>query len=176
MSRVRAPCRRTSGARGTLLVPQRRLLERVSAAGTDAAALPVYDSAWSTQRPSEPRSLEPERRATSFPPLNRMSVGMLRMPSWPASCWFSSVFTLPTCSCVRRWAASWSSTGDIARHGPHHSAQKSTSTGRSPRPVWVWKAAVSSFTGWPVTTSDLQRAQAGLSASRSAGTRTSVWQ
>src|SRR5437762_4313407 len=46
-----------------------------------------------------------------------------------ASCWFSSMLTLTS---FRFFSSEiFSSTGETARQGPHHSAQKSTSTGSS---------------------------------------------
>jgi hypothetical protein len=54
---------------------------------------------------------------------------MLRTPSAPGTCWFSSTFILTILSLPDSSASSWSSTGATARHGPHHGAQKSTSTG-----------------------------------------------
>src|SRR5918993_5939188 len=53
---------------------------------------------------------------------------MLRTPSVPATCWFSSTLTLTIFSRPSSSPASPSSTGATARHGPHHGAQKSTST------------------------------------------------
>ena len=65
------------------------------------------------------------------PPLNIMTVGILRIPYSVAVLGLSSVFsfthrTLPTYS-----FASSSTIGAIIRQGPHHGAQKSTSTGIS---------------------------------------------
>src|SRR5208282_2045940 len=67
--------------------------------------------------------------ATCLPPLNTISVGIDRMPYLLATAGFSStlslaIFTLPFIS-----VAISSSAGAIMRHGPHHSAQKSTTTG-----------------------------------------------
>ena len=67
--------------------------------------------------------------ATCFPPLKTIRVGIERMPYLPATPGFSStlslaIFTLPCIS-----VAISSSAGAIIRQGPHHSAQKSTTTG-----------------------------------------------
>src|SRR6202007_1546555 len=69
----------------------------------------------------------PERRATSLPPLNRISVGMLRMPWAALACCAASLSTLAkrTPGSCRAAAAKC---GAIWRHGPHQAAQKSTST------------------------------------------------
>src|SRR5690606_11612135 len=97
--------------------------------------------------------------SAASPFLNRIMVGIERTPYFTVVEGFSStlsltIFTLPASS-----EESSSSTGAIARQGPHHSAQKSTSTGsfedRTSSPkvaseTWVvieicllgWKAAV----------------------------------
>src|SRR6478609_8292911 len=55
---------------------------------------------------------------------------MLVMPSWPVIAGFSSVLSLTMVT--SSWSRAISSrTGATARQGPHHSAQKSTSTGLS---------------------------------------------
>src|SRR6188508_1995418 len=55
---------------------------------------------------------------------------MLVMPSLPVMAGFSSVLSLTMVT--SSWSRAISSrTGATARHGPHHSAQKSTSTGLS---------------------------------------------
>src|SRR5262245_26327760 len=51
------------------------------------------------------------------------------MRYWEASSWLSSTFTLPTLARPAYSSASCSMLGPIIRHGPHHTAQKSTSTG-----------------------------------------------
>ena len=87
--------------------------------------------------PAQPRSLSsssfgvtPTFTAAAWPPRNTISVGMLMMRYSPASSGCSSTLTLPNlysgCS-----ASSSSITGAIMRQGPHHVAQKSTSTGLS---------------------------------------------
>ena len=72
-----------------------------------------------------------EALAPLVPP-GRIIVGMPVTPKCIGVCWFSSTFSLtililPLCS-----TAICSSAGATMRHGPHHSAQKSTSTGVSP--------------------------------------------
>ena len=61
------------------------------------------------------------------------------------------------------------------RQGPHQGAQKSTSTGSSLRPIWVWNAAASSAMDRPLSSSDLQRGHLGCSLRRAAGVRTTAW-
>ena len=48
-----------------------------------------------------------------------------------ASCWFASTSTFASSTLPARAAAARSSTGVSCLHGPHHSAQKSTTTGTS---------------------------------------------
>src|ERR1051326_5804084 len=64
-----------------------------------------------------------------MPSLKISNVGIARMPNLPASAWLSSTFTLPILSLPSYSSASSSRRGAIILHGPHHSAQKSTSTG-----------------------------------------------
>ena len=70
-------------------------------------------------------------RSTTWPPLKRKTAGMELMPSCIATFWFLSVSTLPTLSLPPYSPARSSMIGPMARHGPHHTAQKSTSTGKS---------------------------------------------
>src|ERR1700722_2949382 len=67
--------------------------------------------------------------AVSWPFLNNIRVGMLRMPYLLGVIGFSSRFILAIVSCPCISVASSSSMGPIILHGPHHSAQKSTRTG-----------------------------------------------
>jgi hypothetical protein len=53
---------------------------------------------------------------------------MLNRPAVPG---LSSTFSLPTTTRPSKSVASSSTVGARRRHGPHHSAQKSTSTGLS---------------------------------------------
>src|SRR5947209_23424 len=74
-------------------------------------------------------------RFLATPSLNTIRVGMLMMPKRWATAGASSTFslarrTLPTFS-----AAICSRTGATMRQGPHHSAQKSTTSGRSEPPT-----------------------------------------
>src|SRR3954469_5023193 len=69
---------------------------------------------------------------------NRISVGMLRTSKFAAVCWFSSTLSL-TIFRSERSAAISSRTGATTRHGPHHGAQKSTSTGPSASRTSAWK-------------------------------------
>src|SRR5712671_889210 len=54
---------------------------------------------------------------------------MLRIANCEAIRWFWSTSTLATLTLPRYCFATSSTTGDTMRQGPHHSAQKSTSTG-----------------------------------------------
>lgn len=68
--------------------------------------------------------------ASFFSPfLNIITVGMLRIPNSVAMEGLSSVFSFKHVSLPTYSFASSSMTGWIIRHGPHHGAQNSTSTG-----------------------------------------------
>ncbi len=56
---------------------------------------------------------------------------MLKMLYRIASCWFSSVLTFATLILSLCLSPKDSTTGETSRQGPHHGAQKSTSTGFS---------------------------------------------
>src|SRR5262245_53739005 len=66
--------------------------------------------------------------ATS-PALKIISVGIERTPNSAASSGFSSILSLATLTLPLSSVAMSSSAGAIILHGPHHSAQKSTTTG-----------------------------------------------
>jgi hypothetical protein len=59
------------------------------------------------------------------------SVGMLRMPYWAPNACSSSVLTLINRARESMFTLAWAKAGAIALHGPHHGAQKSTTTGTS---------------------------------------------
>ena len=57
------------------------------------------------------------------------SVGIARIPNFPASSLLLSTFTLQILALSPNSSASASKIGAIALHGPHQGAQKSTTTG-----------------------------------------------
>src|SRR5271155_6023682 len=67
--------------------------------------------------------------AATWPSLKRIMVGMPRTPYFIGVCGFSSILTFATVTLPAMSVASSSRNGPIMRHGPHHSAQKSTTTG-----------------------------------------------
>src|SRR4029453_5848545 len=67
--------------------------------------------------------------ACAWPPLYRMTVGMPRMPYLPGVGGLASMSSLATVILPPYSFATSSRTGANILHGPHHSAQKSTSTG-----------------------------------------------
>jgi hypothetical protein len=77
--------------------------------------------------------LAPEHRADlpvrSSPLLNTQSVGIERMPSAVGYPWWSCVLSFTTISLPACRTARSATCGPSVRHGPHHGAQKSTSTG-----------------------------------------------
>src|SRR5450755_3372979 len=79
---------------------------------------------------------------------NSMSVGIDITLNLTAVSWFSSMLSLTTLRVSPRSVAISSTTGDTRRHGPHHGAQKSTSTGTSDSMTSAWKLlSVTSVTG-----------------------------
>ena len=91
--------------------------------------------------------IRPDWRAISLPWLNRIMVGMPWMPKRPASCCSSSVLTLAKRTLGSSWPAAFSNCGAMALQGPHHGAQKSTSSGMSLLAAWVSKLWAFSATG-----------------------------
>src|SRR6185312_12483884 len=73
-------------------------------------------------------------------------------------------------------AAARANCGAIILHGPHQSAQKSTTTGMSLRATWRSKLASLSAAGWPSKSGLPHWPQMGASARRSRGTRLVVSQ
>src|SRR5215469_145255 len=78
-------------------------------------------------------------RSTGFPPLKRIRNGIPETWYSPARFGLSSVFNftnfaLPACE-----EATFSTTGPSILHGPHHGAQKSTSTGWLEPSTSLWK-------------------------------------
>ena len=69
--------------------------------------------------------------STTCPPLKTSSVGIERTPKACATSGFSSMLSLATFARPAYAVARASIAGPIMRHGAHHSAQKSTSTGTS---------------------------------------------
>ena len=67
--------------------------------------------------------------STTCPFLKRNSAGMEVTPSWAAKGWLVSTSTLQILTEPDISVASWSKTGPNCLQGPHHVAQKSTSTG-----------------------------------------------
>ena len=76
-------------------------------------------------------------------------VGMLRMPYSLAMMGASSVFNLANMTRGSRLLAACSKIGAIILHGPHHSAQKSTTTGRVVFRTNFGKVLSFSLTGFP---------------------------
>src|SRR5918994_5228077 len=75
--------------------------------------------------------MAPTLVAAISPFLNSIKVGMPRTPYLVGVSGLSSMLTFATTTIALLSAASSSRNGAIVLHGPHHSAQKSTTTGRS---------------------------------------------
>src|SRR5581483_1429469 len=85
--------------------------------------------------------------AATWPWLKIIRVGMPRTPYLVGTCGFSSILILATVTLSPSSAASSSSAGAIMRQGPHHSAQKSTTTGFEEFRTSFWNEASDTFTG-----------------------------
>jgi len=72
------------------------------------------------------------------------------------------------------WAAAAAKAGAIWRHGPHHSAQKSTSSGIPLLFRWASKLRAPKVTGWPSNSALPQRPHLPPAVSLSYGTRFAV--
>ena len=127
-------------------------------------------SAPSIHRFRSAADIAPERRARSWPPTYKTIVGMLRIPcAAPISGW-ASVSTLAKRTPGIRCAAA-SNCGAIILHGPHHSAQKSTTTGNSVCPTNPANRSLLSATGLRAIRSAPHRPHTGSSCMRVSGTR-----
>src|SRR5882672_3194487 len=71
----------------------------------------------------------PTLMSATSPALKIASVGIERTPNFAASSGFSSMFNFATLTLPAISTAISSRLGAIILHGPHHSAQKSTTTG-----------------------------------------------
>lgn len=83
----------------------------------------------------------PEERSISRPPTKTAKVGIERILMLPAMPGCVSVFTFATSNSPAARPASFMTSGATIRHGPHHGAQKSTSTGRDALLTSAVKAA-----------------------------------
>jgi len=100
---------------------------------------------------------------------------MLRMLYWDPSICSASVSTFTKRSCSAFAWEDCSNTGAKPTQGPHHGAQKSTTTGLSP---WIraLKFALVPATGLPENKGCLQAPQLGSSCTLSSGRRLFFWQ
>src|SRR4051794_30659384 len=101
---------------------------------------------------------------------------MLRMPNRDDACGLASLSTLARMASPFNCRAACSNCGAIARHGPHHAAQKSTTTGSSLRETKRSKRASSIATGLPSSKAVPHLPQTGSSCVRPASSRFAVLQ
>ena len=83
--------------------------------------------------------IAPWMRLATWPLRKSSSVGIAMIWYSDAVWMFSSVLSFTTFSVSERSPAISSTIGATMRHGPHHGAQKSTSTGRSDSMTSAWK-------------------------------------
>src|ERR1700761_376045 len=88
--------------------------------------------------------------AATWPSWKIIMVGMPRTPYLVGTCGFSSMFNLAMVIFSASSVESSSSAGAIMRQGPHHSAQKSTSTGFLASRTSAWKEASDTLMGMAV--------------------------
>lgn len=103
-------------------------------------------------------------------------VGMLRIPNCAATACSSSVLSLTSRAADASRAAASANAGAIILQGPHHGAQKSTTTGRSLRVTCFLKAAPLKSGGWASKSGWRHWPHRGSSVSRPVGTRFTAWQ
>ncbi len=75
--------------------------------------------------------IAPVNSATTWPSRNAFTAGIPWTPKLADSPWLASTSTFASSTLPARLAIAASSAGVSCRHGPHHSAQKSTTTGNS---------------------------------------------
>ena len=95
----------------------------------ETLAIETTDTEAWIQRLRSPLGAAPTFWEASLPSLKSISAGIDRMPSCEAICGFSSTFTLAIFTLPAISFEISSRAGPIMRQGPHHSAQKSTTTG-----------------------------------------------
>src|SRR5690606_19792488 len=108
----------------------------------------------------------------SFPSRNSAKLGMLRTLYFAASAGARSVSTLSTSAFPARLSAAFATTGAAILQGPHHSAQKSTSTGTvASLVIWSNRLASTSIGALTGPSGFLQVPQRPVWARWRAGTR-----
>ena len=133
---------------------------------------PERPSAAGQRRRSQPRRHRARlalRLAPAVQPHQRRECCGCR--SAPTGRGLSSLLTLTSSARPASCRPACSKAGAIMRQGPHHGAQKSTSTGSRVAPTTASKLASVSSSGWPCSKSLPQRPQAGASSMRAAGRR-----
>lgn len=113
-------------------------------------------------------------RSISFPPRINTIVGMLRTLKRTDVLAATSVSTFANSARPRICLAAFANSGAIALHGPHHSAQKSTTRINSLLLAYCSKLASSNAIGPSGNSLVLHLPQIGSSGSRSSGTRFSA--
>src|SRR5919201_5049018 len=121
----------------------------------------VGASTSSRKDPTDCGDCAPTNSRTTRPFRKAFTAGMPRMPNSSARRGFASTSTFTSESRPSRAATSRSSTGASAWHGPHHSAQKSTTTGCSRERSTTWVSKVASVTS---TASNLAATLASMRA------------
>ena len=96
---------------------------------------------------------------------------MPRMPSRALGSGWASVFSLTSRASDLSCPAAFENSGPIIRHGPHHGAQKSTTSGTSSTRDALARVAASTSMALPGMSGALQVPHFGPEPSFSSGTR-----
>ena len=126
--------------------PPRLELERAAQVllAPDSTSASASDgSSSSRNRATAAGGCAPVNSETTAPSLNALTAGMPWIRNAPARRWFASVSSFASAIFPPRSFTAASSTGASWRHGPHHSAQKSTTTGS------VRERSTTSARRWP---------------------------
>ena len=97
--------------------------------------LRITDSGWT-----------PTKASIAWPSRTPKTAGIDRTPNWPATSGLRSMSTLASTNLPSYSCASFSRTGPSIRHGPHHAAQKSTTTGTVEDRSMISRSKVSDVT------------------------------
>ena len=124
-ARMRASATPASARAGSSASARRR-----SSSPPDSTSASASDgSSASRNRATAGGGCAPTNSDTTAPSRNALTAGMLWIRNAAAMRWFASVSSLASATLPARSVTACSSTGVSCRHGPHHAAQKSTTTG-----------------------------------------------
>jgi hypothetical protein len=106
--------------------------------GSPGAAMPLVS--FSMKALTWLSGTAPMKPSAGLPSIKAITAGIDWIPIWPGICGWWSMFILTSLTLPLALRTAFSSTGVSWRHGPHHSAQKSISTG------WRFDSSMTSLT------------------------------